>query len=642
MGKRVRDRQGQSVWIALLCAAVVISANPGAAQEAPEAAPPVSEEAAPEEAPVSEEAAPSDEPAPDAPAAPEERPASEPERNAAEPAPTAAEPDVVILNQAPSGNAPTVLVMFDDPRLLEALAEELRAGGYHAEAASPPSGETRLARAAAAQETTRARGARSALFVERSTPEDGAMIRAVTATGESIRHAPLPAPMDQVRPRVFAVVASSLLDELSAPPQVRVRVNVTIESDVPVEVEVNTERSGSPTEEAVPEPTEAPAPEPTPEPEVVPEPEGDIAPPTIAPPTIAPMAPPAELQDGQGSNVFFGLDLVPFVGTSSFHRANDIRRFSLGVVGTLSGGVRGVEASTALNITNGDVHGAQFTAGGNIVTGNVIGAQVSAGFNYAREVRGVQLSAGLNIARGDVHGLQVTSGVNLALRDVGAQVAAGINFARDVRYAQVAAGINFARDVRLAQVGSVNLARKAGAQIGLVNIAKNAGFQLGLLNINREGRSHLELSVTESGIVGAYFKHGGAHYHYLYGVQSRPFGDGAHYGFSLGIGAHITPSERFFVDIDLIGTVLQGEEEAQMDPDGMLQLRLVGGLQLSQRFALIAGVTANVSFGRDRGFSPYGHADFGDLEPVDDPFDPFLSNNEIHVWPGLMVGAQFF
>lgn len=123
--------------------------------------------------------------------------------------------------------APPVLVMLEPERrdvLAPALEVELASREAEVWIVDAPTGETPLARAAAAQEACRFAGGMAAVFVE------GGTVRVVGADGDAVRHAPLPSPYETIDPRVFAVVAHSLLAELVGPPDPPIRVTVAIDA----------------------------------------------------------------------------------------------------------------------------------------------------------------------------------------------------------------------------------------------------------------------------------------------------------------------------------------------------------------------------------------------------------------------------
>jgi hypothetical protein len=133
-------------------------------------------------------------------------------------------------------------VAHADSGRIALMTEPARAGDYHAAlqltlrgidiAALPaPTGPLRLDRAADAQRGTLAAGADAGVWIE----YDAGLyeVCVVSADGRAFRHAPLPS---DGTPRIFAAIATSLLDELLAPPEanlppINVDVQVHIGSD---------------------------------------------------------------------------------------------------------------------------------------------------------------------------------------------------------------------------------------------------------------------------------------------------------------------------------------------------------------------------------------------------------------------------
>lgn len=570
-----------------------------------------------------------------------------------------------------------VLVMLDGDRqeaLATALATELAALGIEVVRSASPSGDTVLARASAAQHAARSVAADAAVFVHPG-PQGGASVRAVDAGGESIRHAPLPGPLEDVQPRVFALVAASLLEELADDPSrwIDFRIRVTVEANGETIAETTTEAQAHPPAAAPDAPAfeeAAPAgagPEPrlgdVPEPPAPPVPE----PPPDPYPTLVLGGVPAD-----GPRLLFGGDVLPFVGTSSYTHGRDVRNVSVNLLGGLARGVEGFELGFGVNVLTGYLDGVQVAGVGNVVLGRVSGAQISPGFNWAgatsdgvqlstafnyvdgafegvqatvggnwidSDLEGVQAAVGLNVVEGDLLGVQGATGLNFVGGDLrGGQISMGANIATGrVDGVQATVGLNYAEGGSGLQLGAVNVQTEPfrGAQVGIVNVSQDADFALGLVNVVTEGRSHIELAVTESGFGLATFKHGGERWHYLYSVGTRPFSNQT-VSFGLGLGGRATLRERGFLDVEALVSYLSDGDYGDDGTQVLSSLRLVGGLRLAPRFALIAGLTLNVlsAYNEELGrYSPYGAA-----ELRTDP-DPSV-HWQVEMWPGAMVGAQ--
>ena len=234
--------------------------------------------------------------------------------------------------------------------------------------------------------------------------------------------------------------------------------------------------------------------------------------------------------------------MLPYVGTSSIFGVNVVRSFSLNLAGSYVTGLEGVEIAGGANVESGFACGVQMARSANVVAGPVSGWQLAGGANGGGALDGAQTAGALNLAS-DVRGIQLGA-IDIATGGVvGAQVGA----------VNVAAG-----DVEGAQVGAVNVAAGGveGVQIGAINVARRSTFSLGAITLVPEGRTHLDLWWgMESGLVMAGLKHGGGHFHNIYGFGIRPGstdGDGFQWAIVLGFGGHFPVSSRIFVDADLL------------------------------------------------------------------------------------------
>jgi hypothetical protein len=133
----------------------------------------------------------------------------------------------LVATPAWAGNDRLVVMSSSDRAMeLESALEVALAGRGVAVTSRPaPFGALRLDRAASAQRAAVELQADAAVWIdeERGAPE----VCAVSADGRQFRHAPLPP--DDSSPRVFAAIAASLVDELIAPPEPAVAVNVHVD-----------------------------------------------------------------------------------------------------------------------------------------------------------------------------------------------------------------------------------------------------------------------------------------------------------------------------------------------------------------------------------------------------------------------------
>lgn len=559
----------------------------------------------------------------------------------------------------------TLLLASDAPEadtLATALAVELASAGWRVLRGPAPRGETLLERAGDAQRNARVLGARSALFVESATG-GGAAVHVVEADGDATRSAPLPSALATLDARTFAAVASSLVEELESPPQrLRVRVQVAIDAedgssfvvdDARVEVRTN---DGSVTSASSADPNASSA-DPnasndSPESAIVEAPEAPVivevpveaTPSTEEATTEAPSADPevqplgvVPVEEEVVPSFPFAVDFAPFVGMGSFARARGRRSFSLGVLGTYAHSLEGFGAAGGLHVLRGDQDGVVVSGLVSWTGGDVDGAQIAGQVAVTHgDLEGAQISGSLNVLGGALEGAQVTGGLNLAFGNVHGLQLAPANYSH--------------RDLRGAQVGVANVTRGHvnGVQVGLFNYAKKADLQIGLINVMPEGRTHVQLTATSEGFGFATLVHGGDHWHWLYSVGGRPFGSDSESAWAagLGFGLHITPTERLFVDVDLLNYYVSDGDHGDEGTEMLTQLRAMLGVRLHRRFALIGGITYNVhaAYDDDTSYALKGRTTlYEELVPLEGGgSEPANPGWRVEGYPGITLGVQFF
>ena len=309
-----------------------------------------------------------------------------------------------------------------------------------------------------------------------------------------------------------------------------------------------------------------------------------------ATPAPAPKPPEPRVDDpcALGPSIAFGFDFVPGVGTSSSPAGRAAtRRFSLGFLGTLQGGVRGAALSIGANVVRKHVCGVQLAVGANLAFGSLSGAQL-AQFNLVRgTLVGTQLGT-LNLTLGAVNGLQAglgngagdhVGGAQLGIVNYGASslsgmqggianVAAGhvhgaqlgvLNVSTDgFRGAQVGVASLSVGDGHGAQVGVANVnTGSVAAQVGVFNYADSSDASVGVVSIVRRGRTSVDLSgAIESGVLMAGITHGGKYVHNVYGVGLRTDEQGQRLALQYGIGVRVYSGRWLRVDVDAISTHL--------------------------------------------------------------------------------------
>lgn len=365
-------------------------------------------------------------------------------------------------------------------------------------------------------------------------------------------------------------------------------------------------------------------------------------------------APVREDAPREEERIAFNFSVVPGLSTQGVAGDNVVNSVALGLVGTRSGrldgvaaalggtwvdrGVNGVQLSIAGNYAGGDVDGAQLATGLNLAGAGLSGLQSSVGLNLVRGAfSGAQLSTGVNLAGGGVRGLQAAVGLNVAASHmVGLQTATGVSYAGRIEGAQVSL-VNVGGDVDGAQVGLVNVAGRArGLQLGLVNVAAHSeGAPIGLLSFVGNGQFHVQAWASDVAVTNVAVKLGGKYVYSLFTLGFQPGRDGTPRRFStgFGIGGHI-PGERFFIDLDAVGSSLHSERLFSHSEDLLTQLRVVGGWQVAPRFAIIAGVTGNTLIAREGA----RWDDLGTGSRVE--WERLSGDTRVRVWPGVLLGIQ--
>ncbi|MFZ5890875.1 MAG: LA_2272 family surface repeat-containing protein [Myxococcota bacterium] len=348
----------------------------------------------------------------------------------------------------------------------------------------------------------------------------------------------------------------------------------------------------------------------------------------------------------------FGADFAPYVGTSSVESGRTaVRTLSLNLVGGYSGGLRGFEVGSVLNLEAGCVEGAQIAGVLNASEGSMRGFQVSGAVNLTRgSVRGVQVagaanvtgpvsaalqvSGAANVVDGDVRGVQIAGATNVTTGWVrGLQLAGAANIATtSMSGAQIAGGMNFgAADFSGLQLAPVNFSsgQVSGAQIGVVNVAEKSDFSLGVVSVNTRGRTQVEgWTAVESGFFAAALKHGGKHWYGLYGLGTRAADP--ELNLVLGFGMDTPLSDRFYLGGDVVGYWEPRFKESS-EHASLIQTRAYVGFRVLKPLSVYAGGSYNV-------FLASRHAD----NWAPDYAQRANTSGEPHVryWPGAVVGLR--
>jgi hypothetical protein len=342
----------------------------------------------------------------------------------------------------------------------------------------------------------------------------------------------------------------------------------------------------------------------------------------------------------------------------------DVRGFQLGGLAVGSGAnlrglqIAGLAAGARGAVTGWQLAGLATWAGGPLLGwqlggvvswagGPLLGCQIAGVVTGAAGGRGVQIAGVGNVSDGDFRGTQISGVANLARRFRGTQISGVFNGAETLDGVQIAV-VNVGGDVRGAQIGVVNVARRArGAQIGVVNIDDEmTGAPIGLVSVVKNGIHEAELSVNDVGapVVSAVL--GTRHFftrlgvgvlaasNDIPGVRKDPTasGDKRHYLLQWGLGTRLTVDERWFVDVEAVGTTYH--MPSNLDDENAVTggLRVLAGLRLAPQLALVFGPTYTVSVGWS-GTDLVTGRDFASATYTD-------GATTVRMFPGLVLGLR--
>ena len=282
---------------------------------------------------------------------------------------------------------------------------------------------------------------------------------------------------------------------------------------------------------------------------------------------------------------------------------------SLNLIGGLSGGIRGLELGSALNVTLGDVRGLQLAGVSNLT---------------ADRVEGLQGSGALNLTGGDVEGAQVSGVANLTRGDIdGWQAAAAFNLAGE--------------RVDGLQTGVVNVTpgEVDGLQLGIVNVAEQSTASLGLINVIFGGFVDLELNGSIDGLLTTSLRHGGEHTFNTYHVGLYPSKEGPLPVFGLGVGWRHVWTADWEVSVDVTALQIQQQVLGESSTFNVVtKLRPLIGWRPSEYVALSGGPTLNLQ-------TFDAKASTGSIAPYDVWTGTIGSETSFAAWPGLTLGVRF-
>lgn len=367
------------------------------------------------------------------------------------------------------------------------------------------------------------------------------------------------------------------------------------------------------------------------------------------------------------------VSFLPFIGSNRFVSGLITNRLSLNIFAGYSGGIRGLEMGSFLNVVRNEMYGVQVSGFGNIVGKKSKGVQLSGFFNVDAgsftglqssgfsnvvmdTIRGVQLAGFSNVLRGpmygaqisgfsnftsqNVDGLQASGFSNVAIKDVKVAQATGfVNYARNVTGLQAAGFMNIASGTNtgMQAAGFVNYATELkGLQVAPFNFADTVSFgaPIGVFSFVLKGYHTLEITANELFPLNLSFKTGVRHFYNILtaGLQQ----DWLSIGY--GVGSQIRLAKRLTLSMDLTGSYISDNKNFIGYKGGLVRFSPTLDIELARHFKLVLGPTLN-------GFAGLDPADPGSSTlpllfgwPL---HNQMAGDIPVHVWIGAMAGFRF-
>ncbi len=307
-------------------------------------------------------------------------------------------------------------------------------------------------------------------------------------------------------------------------------------------------------------------------------------------------------------------------------------KFSLNMLGGITGGINGVELGGLFNINKQDMKGLQMSSLANWTGGNVNGLQMGGLANYVE---------------GDMKGLQMGGIANVVRKSSSFQMAGIANYTGEINDVQMAGIANMATGSRLQMAGIANYAQGVDIQIGTINIAQQAGFQMGIVNISETDDATM-LGIFNYVKEGGLFEIGISANDYIYGAVNLITGTDRLYSI-LSFGAY-SPSSNVTVGLGIGTRVQLGDSPRGIHfelmhnqiyrnnfknkgRDATLEQARVFYSVRKNKFTLYGGPTINVLL-RD--------VDFTEVkDPVYSIFENRGTEHNFDLWVGVEMGVRY-
>jgi hypothetical protein len=367
------------------------------------------------------------------------------------------------------------------------------------------------------------------------------------------------------------------------------------------------------------------------------------------------------------------LSLFPFIGSNRFVSGLITNRLSLNIFAGYSGGVRGLELGSFLNVVKNEMYGVQMSGFGNIVGKKSKGVQMSGFFNVdagsfsglqatgfsnvvTDTIRGVQLAGFSNVLRGPMYGTQVSGFSNFTSQNVdGIQASGFLNIAiKDVKVAQLTGFANFSKSVGgLQAAGFMNVATGTskgiqasgflnyatevkGLQLSVFNIADtvSSGVPIGLLSFVVKGYHTMEITANELFPLNISLKTGIRHFYNIFtaGLQK----DWLSVGY--GLGTQFRIAKKLTLSMDLTGNYVSDNKNFIGYKGALIRFTPTLDIVLAKHFNLVFGPTLN------------GFAGLDDTDPATSTIPVIFSlpvhsqmviSAPVNIWVGATAGFRF-
>jgi len=310
------------------------------------------------------------------------------------------------------------------------------------------------------------------------------------------------------------------------------------------------------------------------------------------------------------------LTFVTPMSTDGNNTKNKEYKFSVNMLGGITGGVNGVEFGGLFNINQQDM-------------------------------RGLQMAGFLNLTRGTVSGAQFSGGVNIVKKSSSFQMAGAVNYTAEIGDIQFAGIANIATGSRFQMAGIVNYARGADIQIAPVNIAQHAAFQMGIINVSETDDAAM-LGIFNFVKKGGLLEVGISAGDYIYGAVNLVTGTDRLYsilsfggytpssnvtvGFGLGTRLQLGDSPRG-IQFELMHNQIYKNNFKNKGRDAGLEQAKVLYSVRKNKFTFYGGPTINVLL-RD--------ADFTEVkDPIYSIFENRGTKHNFDLWAGAEIGIRF-